>query len=214
MKIIIFKNYKRLGDIMNDIQKFENDLIINNKKNVFYTKNDIDTIAQNLLEIFNVKDKKTSIPIVKIAKAFNFKTYSETLPEKLSGDIYINGETTEEYGHNKIILVNKIEHFFHQRFVIAHELAHYFFDFLGKDEYTNPNIKFSDTYYKDKHETLEEKRANRFAASLLMPEKIFIEQYYIAKNEDSSDLFAIFYLSQFFQTPTDSIEKRIMEVVN
>ncbi|KAI4445147.1 hypothetical protein C823_007654 [Eubacterium plexicaudatum ASF492] len=131
--------------------------------------------------MFDIFNKKTSIPIVKIVKAFNFKTYTETLSDKLSGDIYINGDTKQKYGHNKIILVNKNEPFFHQRFVIAHELAHYLFDFLGKDKYHDSIIKFSDTYYKNQHETPEEKRANRFAASLLMPEKFLLNNIRLLK---------------------------------
>lgn len=214
MKIIIFKNYKRLGDIMKDVKDFEEKLIKRNISASDYSLKEIDDVAYDLLNIFDIFNKKTSIPIVKIVKAFNFKTYTESLSDKLSGDIYINGDTKQKYGHNKIILVNKNESFFHQRFVIAHELAHYLFDFLGKNKYLDSLIKFSDTYYKNQHETPEEKRANRFAASLLMPEKIFIEQYNIAKKEDCNELFVILYLSQFFQTPTDSIEKRIWEVIN
>uniref|UniRef100_N1ZZM3 IrrE N-terminal-like domain-containing protein n=1 Tax=Eubacterium plexicaudatum ASF492 TaxID=1235802 RepID=N1ZZM3_9FIRM len=214
MKIIIFKNNKRSGDIMKDVKDFEEKLIKRNVIKLDYSLKEIDDVAYDLLNMFDIFNKKTSIPIVKIVKAFNFKTYTETLSDKLSGDIYINGDTKQKYGHNKIILVNKNEPFFHQRFVIAHELAHYLFDFLGKDKYHDSIIKFSDTYYKNQHETPEEKRANRFAASLLMPEKIFIEQYKIAKNEDCNELFVILYLSEFFQTPTDSIEKRIWEVVN
>lgn len=214
MKIIIFKNYKRSGDFMKNIKDFEEKLIKRNLLKNDYSLKEIDNVAYDLLNIFEIYNKKTSIPIVKIVKAFNFKTYTETLTDKLSGDIYINGDTEQKYGYNRIILVNKKESFFHQRFVIAHELAHYLFDFLGENKYFDPIIKFSDTYYKNQHETPEEKRANRFAASLLMPEKIFIEQYKIAKNEDCNELFVILYLSEFFQTPTDSIEKRIWEVIN
>jgi len=36
-------------------------------------------------------------------------------PRQFLGDIYINGETSHEYGHDKK------EPFFHQRFVIAHD---------------------------------------------------------------------------------------------
>ena len=101
-----------------------------------------------------------------------------------------------------------------QRFVIAYELAHYLFDFLGKTEYSDPKVKFSDAYFKNHHETLEEKRAKRFAASILMPNEMFLEQYKIAESEHNNKLYTIIYLSQFFETPTDSIEKRILEVIN
>lgn len=214
MDIIIFKDYKRQGDIMNTTKDLLKNLQEKNIAKHIYTVNEIDSIAKSILKIFNLYSKKTSIPIVKIAKSFNFKIYKETLPDSLSGDIYINGKTNMNYGHDRIILVNKNESFFHQRFVIAHELAHFLFDFIGQAKYDDPTIKFSDTYYKDKHETIEEKRANRFAASILMPDNIFVEQYYIARNEDNNRLYTSLYLSQFFEMPIDSIEKRIQEVFN
>ena len=121
MKIIIFKNYKRLGDIMKDVKDFEEKLIKRNISASDYSLKEIDDVAYDLLNIFDIFNKKTSIPIVKIVKAFNFKTYTESLSDKLSGDIYINGDTKQKYGHNKIILENKKETLYHQRFVIAHE---------------------------------------------------------------------------------------------
>lgn len=214
MNIIIFKDYKRQGDVMNTTKELLKNLQEKNSSKHTYSVNEIDSVAKTILKIFNLYSKRTSIPIVKIAKGFNFKTYRETLPDGLSGDIYINGTTNKDYGHNRIILVNKKEPFFHQRFVIAHELAHFLFDFLGQAKYGDVAIKFSDTYYKNQHETAEEKRANRFAASILMPDNIFYEQYNIARKENGNKLYAILYLSQFFETPIESIEKRIQEVIN
>lgn len=63
------------------------------------------------------------------------------------------------------------------------------------------------------HNTTDEKRANRFAASILMPKDVFIKQYNIAKSVDSSSLFITMYLSRFFETSISSIERRILEVL-
>lgn len=198
-----------------DNMKFE-ELIIElkekNKTGYDYSLKEISEIANDILKSIDYYTGRGATPIVKIAKEFGFKTYKETLKNEKSGDIHINGETKEKYGHDKIILVNKRDELFHQRFVVAHELAHYLFEFLGNPNYANSNNIFVDTYQKDQHETLQEKRANAFAAEIMMPKKLFIEQYYIARREDDNRIFILMYLSRFFETSIDSIEKRITEV--
>ncbi|MBD5395903.1 MAG: ImmA/IrrE family metallo-endopeptidase [Lachnospiraceae bacterium] len=214
MKIVNINKYKWRSNKMkvkDEIIELENGLKQNNIDHI-YSLQEVEKISKDILTIFGFSSKKTSIPIVKIVKEFDFNIYKESLPDKLSGDIYINGNTIDEYGHDKVILVNKNEHLFHQRFVAAHELAHYLFDFLGNPLYNDKNIKFSDTYYKDQHETPEEKIANWFAASIMMPKDIFIEQYNFAKKEYSKTTFVMLYLSRYFETPIDSIEKRFSEV--
>ncbi len=207
-----FYNWRKRDDTM----KFEEliqELSEKNKNGHEYSSTDISRIANTILESVDYYSGCGATPIVKIAKEFEFKTYKETLRDGQSGDIHINGETAEKYGHDKIILVNKNEDLFHQRFVVAHELAHYLFEFLGNSDYSDSNEIFVDAYYKNKHETPQERRANKFAAAILMPEELFIKQYNIAKSVDSNRLFTIQYLSRFFETSIASIEMRIMEVL-
>lgn len=71
---------------------------------------------------------------------------------------------------------------------------------------------FVDTYQKDKHETPQEKRASTFAAEIMMPKDLFIEQYNIALQAENNRMFTIIYLSRYFETSIDSIERRIVEV--
>ena len=191
------------------LKKLESDRI----NGVTYSPSEIDLIARDILSQINYYPEEGATPIVKIAKDFDFKTYKETLPDHLSGDIYINGDTKEEYNHEKVILVNKRDELFHQRFVVAHELAHYLFDFIGNPDYKDIHVKFSDTYHKNKHETPQEIRANRFAASILMPKDLFIKQYNYINSIDNNRVFVLTYLSRFFETSIDSIEKRILEVM-
>ena len=211
-KIIRFTNYEWKRD---DIMKFEDlikDLKEKNENDYKYDLKEISKIANKILEDTEYYSGRGATPIVKIAKDFDFKTYKETLKNGKSGDIHINGDTKEKYGHDKIILVNKKDELFHQRFVIAHELAHYLFEFLGNKEYKDNNTIFVDTYQKNQHETLQEKRANAFAAEIMMPKDLFVKQYYIAKRENNNRMFILMYLSRFFETSIDSIEKRILEV--
>lgn len=209
--IIQYKKYNwRKGDVMERNELLQM-LEKRNMDNHEYSLSDIRDITNNILLMMkNNYSGRCATPIVKIAKMFDFKTYRESLSE--SGDININGETKQKYGHDKVILVNKNEELFHQRFVVAHELAHYLFDFLGNNTYEDKNILFADTYEKDKHETPQEKRANTFAAEIMMPKELFIKQYNIARREVNNHMFIVLYLSKYFETSVESIEKRIKEV--
>ncbi len=208
--IIIFHNYSwKKGEIMR-LEELQKDLIEKNKVGYEYTLSEIRKITNDILSMISTYTGRCATPIVKIAKLFDFRVYKEALNE--SGDININGETAQKYGHDKIILVNNEDELFHQRFVAAHELAHYLFDFLGNPEYAESNIQFVDTYKKDRHETLQEKRASTFAAELMMPQELFIKQYNIARSEESNHMFIVLYLSKYFEMPVDSIERRITEV--
>lgn len=206
--IICVYNWRK-GVIMK-LNELLQDLEEKNQAQHEYSLVEIRKISNNILSISTNYTGRCATPIVKIAKQFGIKTYKESLNE--SGDININGETEKKYGHDKVILVNKEEELFHQRFVVAHELAHYLFDFIGNEKYNDKTILFADTYQKDKHETIQEKRANTFAAEIMMPKELFIEQYNKARVVDSSHIFVFTYLSRYFETSIESIEKRIMEV--
>ena len=208
--IIIFHKYSwRKGEIMR-LEELLKDLIEKNKGGYEYSLSEIRKLADDILTMISSYSGRCATPIVKIAKLFGFRIYKEALNE--SGDININGETAQKYGHDKIILVNSEDELFHQRFVVAHELAHYLFDFLGNPEYAGSDILFADTYQKDKHETLQERRASTFAAEIMMPKGLFINQYNIARSEESNHMFIVMYLSRYFETSVDSIERRITEV--
>lgn len=217
MKIVDINKYKitREKKIMEEIallvDKLNKDFAIKHNN---YTLKEIDDIAYKILHIFDVRTKNISTPIVKISKKFGFKICKKALDVNLSGDIFINGNTCYQFNHDKVILVNKNDELYHQRFVIAHELAHYLFDFLGNPDYFDKNVLYSDTYFRNNHNRPEELIANRFAASILMPSDLFIEQYQIALETGLKDFFVIKYLSEFFETSLDSIEKRIEEVMN
>lgn len=207
---IIYSAYRgrtnmKIKDICDEIKK-------QNEIKYVYTYEKIVDIADKILNAVDFYSGHGATPIVKISKLFDFVTYKESLDDGKSGDIRINGDTEKLYGHDKIILVNEMDEFYHQRFVVAHELAHYLFDFLGNSKYCDKNIIFSDTYQKNHHESEQEQRANIFAAEIMMPQKLFIEQYNVAQAENGSHIFIVEYLSRFFETTVDSVEKRIMEV--
>ena len=210
--IIVLGKYNRRKRIMeiNELLKWIEE---RNRNGEGYSKKDIIKIADEILDEIKCYSRRGATPIVKIARQFDFKTYKETLSKDKSGDIYVNGDTEQKYQNSKVIIVNNKEDLFHLRFVIAHELAHYLFDFLGNDKYEDTDITFTEPYTRDQHETEKEKRANVFAAELMMPEELFVKQYDIAKSAKNNHVFIVTYLSRFFETSIDSIERRIKEVV-
>lgn len=180
-----------------------------------YGVQEAENLADEVLEIYGCVNKSVPTPIVKIANAFTFKTYKDpNIPVDISGNIFIGGTTNEVYGSDKVIIVGEDEMLSHQRFIVAHELAHYLMDYIGNPEYSDSRILFTRTYPKINHSSPEEIRADRFAAELLMPKKIFLAEYVKAMKLSDYDMeYAIPYLAKTFITKTSSIKRRIEEVL-
>lgn len=213
-KIIIIQEMAYTKNMEERIQDFIESLKTRRKESKNeYNLSDVNKVVSDILELFGYKDKERYIPIIKIANQFGFRTCQKILPLDISGYIKVNGDTAKEFKKNQVIIVNKIDEVNHKRFVIAHELAHYLFDFLGNPKYDNESIQYVDTYKKNEHSRLAEKIANQFAAELLMPRDAFRKQYYKAKDFDNNPLFITLYLSQFFRTTEEAINKRISEII-
>lgn len=170
-------------------------------------------LADEVLQIYGHIGKIGSTPIVNIAKEFGFKTIkADNIPDDISGNIFIGEEARQSYGSDKVIVVGSNEVLPHQRFIIAHELAHYLMDYLGNETYKNK--LFSKTYPKINHDSFEEIRADRFAAEILMPKKVFLMEYIRAmKFSNYSKEYTITYLSRLFKVKESSIFRRIDEVL-
>ncbi len=173
---------------------------------------EVDEIAEKIHECFVAPDNFEPTPIVKITEAFGIPVYrTKNINVKHSGNIHIVDDKCEKVGKEKIILVDAEDVLPQQRFVIAHELGHYLFDYIGSD-FQRYNQPFTCPYLKDNHEGKNEKIANRFATSLLMPAQLFIKEHNNAVDTDDRKIYVIKYLSRLFQVKEDSIIKRIKEV--
>lgn len=179
-----------------------------------YVVREAEILADEILKIYGYVGKSAPTPIVRIAHDFGFATYkAEDIPEDISGNIFIGGTTKEDYGTDKVIIVGEDEPLPHQRFIVAHELAHYLMDYIGNEEYQKDGTIFSRTYPKVNHDSPEEIRADRFAAELLMPKKVFLAEYVKAmKLSDFSKEYTIPYLAKLFNTKESCIQRRIREV--
>lgn len=153
-------------------------------------------------------------PVVTIANNLGFTSFKEDIKDKnVSGNIFVGGTTKEVYGVDKVIIVGSDEVYEHQRFIIAHELAHYLMDYPGSEAYDDPRKIFTETYLKVKHDSMREIRADRFAAELLMPKEVFLDQYikhmiWFDYNRERT----ISRLSKIFKTKKSSIVRRISEI--
>lgn len=182
------------------------------KGNSKFTMKEIDRIAESILYDIIECNTLDPTPIIKIAEAFGLSVYqSEKLDKRHSGNIHIHDKKCDKVGKDKIIMVDKNDSLLQQRFVIAHELGHYLFDYLGS-EYEYNNKEYSCPYLKDNHEGESEQRANRFAAALLMPKDMFINEHNNAVDVDNRKIYVIKYLSKLFKVKESSIAKRIIEV--
>lgn len=181
------------------------------------TIQDAEQLARGILSICEWDEEHGPVPIVKIAECFGIKVYSDSdVPDDVAGNIYIGGNTEQIYGYEKVIVVADNEDYFHQRFVAAHELGHYLMDYIGDNRYEDKEVLFSMAYPKTEHspshDSEEELRADRFAAELLMPHRLFCNQYRRVMNAAMNDKrYAIPYLSKYFEVKKKSIEKRILE---
>lgn len=205
------------------VQKRENKLmfeeIINHLKNqgqngnLFDSSDQIELLAKTILQEVPYYHYKSPTPVIKIAGEFGINTYkTDKLDKELSGIIYVGGTTEKVYGKDKVILVDEDEPLKHQRFIIAHEIAHYLLDCLTNPQYNDSRILFSEGYPKSNHDSPKERKADLFAAELLMPTDLFKDQYDVALKENKHPMFILMYLSDYFQTKMSSIEKRFVEV--
>jgi Zn-dependent peptidase ImmA (M78 family) len=108
------------------------------------------------------------------------RSFGIELDKKAELDPDISGQI-ERIGDSFKISVNKADHYLRQRFTMAHELGHFVLhrDLIGNGVDDNrayrsaPGGSFWNRQITQRHET----EANRFAANILMPEKLVIEQH-------------------------------------
>lgn len=181
-----------------------------------YDIDDAERLADDILRAGGHDKIKGSTPIVKIADELGFKTFNEEyMPAGISGNIFIGGRPAKTYKTSQGIIVGRNKEFYHQRFIIAHELGHYLMDYLGSDMDNDSGKAFSMAYPKENHDSPKERRADRFAAQLLMPAKAFYRAYIRAVNaSDRNERYVMAYLSNYFKVKQSSVQRRIWELIS
>jgi Zn-dependent peptidase ImmA (M78 family) len=179
--------------------------------NIRNKRKDIDdmaTRAQEVLNYFHIENISSGVPIVEILKKFNFKIFQSDLDaDSLSAYIAVDPKFEEIFGSNKVTCVNVNDNIGHKRFALAHELAHYIFDFNE-----NEDLYYYDTYSeKETDDNFEEKRANKFAANLLMPEKEFRKKFEELQTLQSK-VDIVNEIGKYFVVSSTAVLKRFCEL--
>ena len=194
--IIMDKTIQNMAKIREEIQSRNQE-----KK---YDVNEMPEVAQMILDRLGIEE--VPIPIVAIMKSLNFQVVAGELKDEISGIIGIDDDLAKNFKSSKVIAINNKDNVGHQRFTMAHELAHYLFDFDASNQ-----IVYYNTYNTFEDENEEERRANYFAANLLMPEKKFKKEFdnVVIKN----NLYVtVEKLSQIFQVSGEAVRRRISEL--
>ena len=169
-----------------------------------YDDNTIEDIAQRVKTQYG--DGKLDTPIATILDKVGFKLFLSDLNSDISGLIGVSDSLKAKHGTKRVIKINKNESRGHQRFTMAHELGHYIFDYNGKDEYANAYTLTTRT------NDVNEIRANRFAAALLMPQEEFKNRFHTYKKDNYDMTNIIKLLSLDFDVSETAVERRIKEL--
>lgn len=157
--------------------------------------------------------KERPFPVVYMLNKMGFELFRSSFKnDKQSGLIAIDSSLPQQnpiFNTDRVVVVNRNDSTAHQRFTIAHEIAHYLFDF---DEEKEP--VYYDSYIPQDSKSLKELRANKFAAELLMPAKIFKKSYQELRQQQG-DMYSlsdtITQLSKMFDAPATAIRLRLQE---
>lgn len=97
-----------------------------------------------------------------LAKSLGVKVVEKPMPDGMSGSI-------EKKDGKFIVTINAAHHPNRQRFTLAHELGHFVFhgDLIEKKAINDDKL-----YRDNSRDDVNETQANKFAASILMPEKL------------------------------------------
>lgn len=182
----------------------------------YFDSSQIDDDAEALLNDFlsnpnyNLKLDKRKVPIIELAKIMGFKIYTAKFKDRnLSGTIGISEKLVNRYKSDKVIILNNQDTDEHILFTLCHELAHYIYDYES-----NAHNEYSNTYRTNEAINAKEMRANRFAASLLMPKESFKEAYSELSNNIDDKNIIVQGLSDAFNAPKTAVRIRMKEVLN
>lgn len=179
-----------------------------------YSNTDIDDFADLILErSSDIIEEKIPIPIEILANNFGLclctsSANVEHLATLRAGKtVRIERESKDK---DFIILRNNLNDDMY-RFVVAYMLSIYLLDFIGKYKKSQKYYYYRIHYLNIVNNEMEEK-AQRLARALLLPKKIFVEQYNKFKLTVPFKSFIMHELSAYFGVPEIVVKKRIEEI--
>ncbi|MEJ5102380.1 ImmA/IrrE family metallo-endopeptidase [Chryseobacterium sp. MYb328] len=166
--------------------------------------NDIERIVNNIIEENNITE--APVDIEKICQYYDIMIESLDVEDNLSGFFVVNDSKIKIIGYNK----NHSEK--RKRFTIAHELGHFKLHFQGNQKFFIDNgAKFFRNEKSSSGELRQEREANSFAASLLMP--IFLLEKELEKLKENESIDSITnMLSSIFLVSEEAIRYRLINL--
>lgn len=149
--------------------------------------NDTEALLNNFLNNpkYQLNPEKRRVPVIELAKSIGFSVFLvEFIHKDIQATIGISKKLIKQYGTKKVIILNNQYTDEEILFALCHILAHYIYDYRNDiyDEYSN-------TYKIGEGINANEKRANQFVLSLLMPKHSFTEAYLeLSKNIHDKNL--------------------------
>lgn len=175
---------------------------------------------ERMLEIEHVTEKlltdidfsqSPAVDIASLVKKDGFDVKPSLMPIETTGCLFVNDASEQP---ERLIMVNKVFKnpeneedvvFKKSRFITAHEYGHYL---LHKSP-QQPLYAHRDS---DKREEIQEKEADYFARSLLMPYEQFKSYTYILRTIGNDEDFTISMLSKLFKVTKNKVRKRITDL--
>lgn len=177
-------------------------------ENMKLSKEEMKSVHQQMdafLTSYNIK-LEPPVDVYDIATELGFKI-SLIKSEELDGYIVINDTANNIFNipTKKLIGVNGDLDVFMRRFIVAHEFGHFQMNANGKSMYAHRENR--------KGKDREEQKADFFAANILMPKKEFqMCMEIIIKELKCGYQKGLEILSEFFEAPIESVERRVKEI--
>jgi Zn-dependent peptidase ImmA (M78 family) len=163
----------------------------------------IETCTTNLLRQFSINE--LPIPIKKLAKEMGLTVRPHDFGPNVSGMLMIDKG-------KGIIGYNPLESVVRQRFTIAHEIGHYELHRVGNEIFVDNHFK---ALFRDEKSSSgqdkQEKEANAFASSILMPSDKLAEKIK-EMDFDLGDETAMKELAKIFDVSIQAMSFRISDL--
>ncbi|WP_413673296.1 ImmA/IrrE family metallo-endopeptidase [Massilia cellulosiltytica] len=171
---------------------------------------EIEKKALALLE--QCSQTQPAIDVESISRQTGVNLHREQLDDQVSGMLVVKAKA-------KHIIINKLHHPNRQRFTIAHELGHLMLHHKAGDKvfldtsmsvYKRAGVPGASTYSRPDSTTTpeQEREANLFAASLLMPRDVLLN-YIEEQDIDLDDEFDISRLASVFEVSEQAMYIRL-----
>lgn len=163
----------------------------------------------NLAEKYNQYLSTAPVNVEGLIKLFNLE-----LDKRADLSKNVLGEIRRKDDGKYKISVSKNDHYYRQRFTMAHELGHFLLHSDKIGDGVDDNVKYRSVpegnFYNQYISDSDEVEANKFAASVLMPERLL--RSYIGNTPVSQ--LDIKYLANTFQVSPKAMEIRIKSLFN